>query len=319
MKKYKGFEEEKKIYIGKVLNHIHYKKLHTRIYQELSDHLDDMYDDLTKDIDTFSDNEEIIVKKIFDEMGDPDDLGKELKEANKKVLFWAKLCKRTLIIVMVYFCIVCLPFIVDNFFSNLNEYFNAVNIETMEIRIVEQDNDGEPIKLLAEAESHGIVYKFYVPEKEPEDEFIDFETTSIKAFGINFKNKFAGHGRGYQNPKSNVYIYNLHYENELLLLHDSLFVFIGKPEEKYIRVYFEPINRDDEEHKPYWSELIEYPQNGTYENPVTFVLECPEGYRWNVYESLDENKQKIEYKSHSLLGQSHDDDTVSPPAEIEPS
>ena len=36
MRETKDFDAEKKIFIGKALNHIHYKKLHRRIYEELS-------------------------------------------------------------------------------------------------------------------------------------------------------------------------------------------------------------------------------------------------------------------------------------------
>ena len=59
MKKIKDFNTEKNIFIGKVLNHIHYKKLHTRIYDELSNHMDDMYEDFSS---TCDDEKEIIKK-----------------------------------------------------------------------------------------------------------------------------------------------------------------------------------------------------------------------------------------------------------------
>ena len=64
MREIKDFETEKNIFIGKVLNHIHYKKLHTRIYEELSNHMDDMYEDFSSNCD----DETEITKKILEEM-----------------------------------------------------------------------------------------------------------------------------------------------------------------------------------------------------------------------------------------------------------
>ena len=63
MKELKDFNTEKSIYIGKVLNHIHYKKLHTRIYEEISAHLDDMYEDFSSNCD----DEEEITRKVLEE------------------------------------------------------------------------------------------------------------------------------------------------------------------------------------------------------------------------------------------------------------
>ena len=51
MRAIKDFDTEKNIYIGKVLNHIHYKKLHSRIYEEISTHMDDMYEDFSAKCD----------------------------------------------------------------------------------------------------------------------------------------------------------------------------------------------------------------------------------------------------------------------------
>lgn len=91
MREIKDFDTKKNIYIGKVLNHIHYRKLHTRIYEELSNHLDDMYEDFSSTCA----NEIEIIKRVFDEMGNPEELGEELKKAHKDTLRLVKLIKRT--------------------------------------------------------------------------------------------------------------------------------------------------------------------------------------------------------------------------------
>ena len=53
------FEQFKNEYLNKALKPIHYKKLKKRIHEELSAHIDDMYEDFSKDCD----DELEIVKK----------------------------------------------------------------------------------------------------------------------------------------------------------------------------------------------------------------------------------------------------------------
>ena len=97
MREIKDFDTEKKIYIGKVLNHIHYNKLHTRIYEEFSNHMDDMYDDFSNTC-----NDEIeITKKVIDEMGSPDVLGDELKKVHSKTLRWVKIRRIAIIFIII--------------------------------------------------------------------------------------------------------------------------------------------------------------------------------------------------------------------------
>ena len=101
MREIKDFDTEKNIFIGKVLNHIHHRKLHKRIYEEISNHLDDMYEDFNQDFD----NEAVIVEKIFNEMGDPNELGKEMKIVHSKTLRRVKVLKATAIILVITFVI----------------------------------------------------------------------------------------------------------------------------------------------------------------------------------------------------------------------
>ena len=56
------------------------KKLHTRIYEELSNHMDDMHEDFS----SICNDEKEVTQRVLDEMGNPEKLGYELKNANKE-------------------------------------------------------------------------------------------------------------------------------------------------------------------------------------------------------------------------------------------
>ena len=285
MKEFKDFNTEKSIYIGKVLEHIHYKKLHTRIYEELSAHLDDMYGDFS----TECDDEKEITKRVFEEMGHPHYLGLELKKANRTKLFWARLFKFAI-------CISAIPLmlfsivLISNICSELSTYFHATDIETKEMQIVEEYNNNEPIHLLAEIEDNGIVYRYYLPDKRPENNSILFNTQSIKVFDTSVKDKFLRYG--YQTgPDDNEMLLNI---GNNRITHDHLWVLYGKTGPKYVKRYYEPIDTDSGL-EPYWSDFIEIPQYGTYENPVIIYVQSPEGYTWSTFQTYDENKEKYIY------------------------
>lgn len=288
MKETKDFNTEKNIYIGKVLNHIHYKKLHTRIYEEISNHMDDMYEDFS----TNCDDEKEITRKVLEEMGHPHYLGLELRKANKTKLFWARAFK-------IACAILTLPILysvyvlVAHIGMEISDYFNAYDIEKAEQRIIEYYNDGEPIKLLTEVEKDGIIYKFYVPKKQSEDDLKVYYTKSIDVFGISVKDKFSGFGGGHMGNSSRD-------ADSVLLLtegvpnsdYDCLYFFSKPYDTKYIKIYYEPFL--DNKVEPYWSDYIEIPQDGTKDNPKWLLIECPDGYEWNKYERFDENKEVIE-------------------------
>ena len=300
MRDLKDFNTEKSIYIGKVLNHIHYKKLNTRIYEELSAHLDDMYEDFS----TECDDEKEITKRVFEEMGHPHYLGLELKKANITKLFWARLFKFAIgisIIPLTLFSIV----LISNICSELHTYFHATDIETKEMQIVENYNGGESIHLLTEIEHDGIVYRYYLPDKRPENRCVYFRTESIKVFGISVRDKFVEYGRS-SSPDSNEIRLNI---GKSWIFNDYLWVLYGETGPKYIKKYYEPIDTDSGL-EPYWSDFIEIPQNGTYENPIIIYSQMPEGYRWNTYKNYDENKEEYVYPKEEKKPNVHSSVTI---------
>lgn len=285
MRKFHDLKSAKEIYIERVLYHIHYGKLKKRIKAEIENHMDDMYDDFKNDFEFEID----AVNKVVDEMGDPDKLGLELKEANKRILLFARLFK-----IAIGICAIPLSFfilvLISNIHGELTTYFHATDIETKEMQIVEKYNDGEPIRLLAEIEYDGIVYRYYFPDEQPENKFVLFKTQSVKVFGISFRDKFLEYGRS-SGPDVNELSLTI---GDARYNYDDLWVLYGETGPKYIKRYYEPI---DEESglEPYWSDFIEVPQSGTYENPVIIYSQSPEGYKWNTFQRYDENKEIYVY------------------------
>lgn len=285
MRKYHDFKSAKEIYIEQVLRHIHYKKMHKRITEEISSHMDDMYEDFKDEFDS----EIETTKKVINEMGNPDDLGLELKEANKRKLFIAKILK-------IAFAISILPalvlthILVINLVEEVRPYFYAEEIEIIEQQIADEHNNGEPVIFLAEAENNGIVHRYYLPTEQKEGRFEFYYTESIIVFGKSFKDKFLGFGST-SGPYSDVHLFNL---DEGYPANDHLIVLTGNPEEKYVKLYLEPIDRESEL-EPYWSDFIEIPQGATYENPIIFKSDVPEEYKWNTWEAFDKNKEPIVY------------------------
>lgn len=276
-------EQFKREYLDKALKPIHYKKLKKRIHDELSAHIDDMYDDFSNNC-----NDELeIVNKIRNEMGSATKLSIELKKANNKKLFVAKLLK-------IIFAILALPLLISTIslsmfiIDEVTTYFYADSIEEREQVISQEYNNGEPIRFLTKIENDGIVYRYYVPETKKENGFTLFSTESIKVLGINIKDKFGSFGASSGSNFDNIF--RLYFNDPH---HEYYYVFVGPTEVKYKKVYYEPIDRESDL-KPYWSDFIEYPQYGTYENPVIIHINCPDGYHWSHYETYDENKKLIE-------------------------
>ena len=242
--------------------------------------MDDMYEDFS----TGCDDEIEITKNVLDEMGDPNKLGLELKEANKRKLFIARIFKIAIglsIIPLTFFILI----LITNIHSELTTYFHATDIETKEAQIVEKYNDGKPIKLLIEFEDNGIIHRFYLPKEKKETGYNLFHTESIKVFNISIKDKFSSCGASNGANDSVIQLCKERYAH----IQSCYYIFLGPTAERYIKLYYEPIDSDSDL-EPYWSDFIEYPQNGTYDEPIIIFEECPAGYRHNTYKRFDENK-----------------------------
>ena len=276
MRDLKDFNTEKSIYIGKVLNHIHYKKLHTRIYEEISNHMDDMYEDFSSTCD----DEKEVTKKVLEEMGNPNKLGIELKEANKRILFVLGCFKRALIIFILAFAINISEAVVKEVYP----YIKSEDSSTIQEAINQENYSGKgETELLIEIERNDVVYRVYVTTVLPENYIHTTLAYSIKLFGFPVKDKFissGGTGIGSLNATHFVDI-----DEEL-----ELAIYFGNDKERYLKCYYEPI---DSESKldAYWSDFIELPQDASTENPKYLYLNIPKGYDLGKIERFNENKE----------------------------
>ncbi len=287
MRKIKDFDTEKKIYIGKVLDHIHYKKLHARIYEEISSHMDDMYEDFS----TNCDDEIEVTKKVLGEMGHPHYLGLELKKVNKAKLFWARVFKIACIFLTLPILYLALVLAI-NIGDEISNYYYSNTVEEAEEWLIENRTDGKPIKLLTEIEHEGVVHRIYVPENQDEYYTI-YHIHSINIFGINIKNRFERSTSSFLSTD----VYTCADLDTSYGFSDTLFIYFGEPEEKYRKIKYIPTENGLNE---FWSDFIEIPQDATINDPKYFILDCPEGYRWNYYERFDENKNPID--NHDFIG-----------------
>ncbi len=279
MREAKDYATEKNIYIGTVLNHIPYNKLHPRIYADISSHMDDMYEDLQND---YSDENEL-TKKIIDEMGDPNELGKELQKIHKPALLRAKINKT---IISVLFFLLC-PFMVIYVCDGIADYFNSYSVKEAEEHFIEYYDEGE-VNLLYEFEHDGVVHIFLVPEAQDE-QFEIYHLSSAKIFGFNSKSRFDISYHSYLVTESYV-IADL--TPQTVALDDAVFIFFDNPKEKYIKVRFIPTDVENEE---YWSDFTALPENATKTSPINMFFECPDGYRWEEFEGFDSEKNSISY------------------------
>ncbi len=286
MREIKDFNTEKNIFIGKVLKHIHYKKLHTRIYNELSNHMDDMYEDFS----STSNDELEITKRVLDEMGNPDDLGQQLKEANKKTLcivrFLRIICAIA-IIPTIIFCISLGTFIIDE----LMVYFHSEDIMTIEEKLQQEHFDGKEVKLIADLEHNDSNYKVYVPAEQSKNYVQAVGIHSITVLGFPIKDRFILRGGGSTSNTDGSIIVSV---NDDYPLNDYIIVYFGDNEETYMQCFYEP-RYTEEDLEPYWSDFIEVPQDATPENPKWILIDSPDGYRAAKYEIYDENKEVISW------------------------
>ncbi len=282
-------------YVKKVCRHIHYKKLRNRISKEINDHMQDIYDDISSE----HPNNTATIDAVITQMGDPNELGMDLKQANRKILIPHLILK----ICMAFLIIVSIPFIFYGIVTAGDEitiYNHAEDIKTMERIIANDLNGGEPIKLVAEVETNGYLHKYYIPVEKTTEENKLFETHSIKLFGISLYDKFASYGGSIVDSSDNnmqlCTIGGKYYNN--WCSNDYLWIITGETKEKYVKRYYEPIDSNSGL-EPYWSDFMPIPQNATYETPIVMVEYTPEGYEWSEFMSFDENKKEIVYYMES--------------------
>lgn len=261
---------EFRVFLRKACRRIPIKKLRSRIYRELYEHMEDMLDDFLKN----GEEKDVAIQKAIEEMGDPVKLNKNLRYAHRRKIILAVSIK-----VLSAFLIVSLLFTLPVFFDIAGAYIGA---DTKEDLTLSMEQKG--FQYYGEIEQDGRVYLIYT-KVTPEENRVEYYQ-SIRLLGkYNITDKFGGwHG----------YVYGNENENLLLRLRssDSMVYFSFKPvKTKYFKVEFFNKYEIGNENKPYEivSDFYAVPDVGEH-----LVINAPQGYRFSGrYFLYDENKQEI--------------------------
>lgn len=275
------YQKLKKDYLSTACKSIHKdKKLYKRIYNELSEHMDDMYEDFVNDgID-----ENSVSDMILKEMGNADDLNKELYQANKKRYLTTRtitLLVRTAIIII---CLIYAPPILDE----LVDYVQYYNVEDVEAALTEEYGE---MTFLGEYESNGGNYRLYVPITQPENCYEVYFAQSAKFFGKNLPNKYSSFGHDFGgSPHITCMFTN---SGDCFMCQNARFeVFLAPSNAKYVSFTYKacsgcnPYAKDED---IITSEIFEIT-----DAPCVIEVKSIEGYSMYKYNYFDENLNPVD-------------------------
>ena len=256
------------------------KRLYKRIHNELSEHMDDMYEDFVNDgIDESS-----VPELILEEMGNAEDLNNELYNANKKKYLTSRtitLLVRTAIILI---CLIYAPPILDE----LVDYVQYYNVEDVEAALTEEYGE---MTFLGEYESNGGNYRLYVPNTQPENCYEVYSAQSAKFFGKNLPDKFCAYGRDfYGSPHITCMFTN---SGDCFMCENARFeVFLAPSNAKYVSFTYKPCSHNNPyatDNDEITSEIFEIT-----DIPCVIEVESIEGYSMYQYNYFDENLNPID-------------------------
>lgn len=275
------YQELKKSYLSIACKSIHKeKRLYKRIYNELSEHMDDMYGDFVSNGIDESSVPEMIVK----EMGNAEDLNKELYNANKKRYLTARtitLLVRTAIILI---CLIYAPPILDE----LVDYVQYFDVEAVETALTEEYGE---MTFIGEYESNGRNYRLYVPITQPEDCYEVYFAESAEFFGKNLPNKYSAYGHEFSgSPLITCMFINT---GDCSLCENTRFeVFLAPSNAKYVSFTYKACscyNPYAEDEDKITSEIFEIK-----DVPYVIEVESIQGYSMYQYNYFDENLYPID-------------------------
>lgn len=275
------YQKLKESYLSVACKSIHKeKRLYKRIYNELSEHMDDMYADFVNDgID-----EDSVPELIIEEMGKAETLNRELYNANKKKYLTSRtitLLVRTAIILV---CLIYAPPILDE----LVEYVQYFNVEDVETALTEEYGE---MNFLGEYESNGRNYRLYIPVTQPEDCYEVYFAESAKFFGKNLPNKYSSFGHDFSgSPLITCMFTN---SGDCFMCENARFeIFLAPSNAKYVSFTYKacscynPYTTDDDE---ITSELFEIT-----DAPCVIEVESIQGYSMYKYNYFDENLNPVD-------------------------
>lgn len=268
---------EFRIFLAKACKHIPIKKLRSRIYRELREHMEDMLDDFLK----AGEEKETAIQKVITEMGDPVKINKNLRRAHRKKIVLVRSAKILSLLLTILFLFDIVPMLV----STASKYCASSTKEDLEAAMIQDEYD---YKYCGEIERNGRVYLLYTCETSEENRVQYYE--SIRLLGkFNIHDRFSGDGAG--KGDGNILITLGHADKSAKSETKVYFVF--KPTKaKYFKFGFKKMYGYDNDDKPdeISSDFFAVPSIGEY-----VIIDAPEGYRFSGFDYIyDENKQIIE-------------------------
>lgn len=256
------------------------KKLYKRIHNELSEHMDDMYEDFINDgID-----ENSVSEMILEEMGNAEDLNKELYSANKRRYLTSRAITLLVKTAIVLICLIYAPPVLNE----LVDYVRYFDVEEVETALTEEYGE---MTLLGEYESNGGNYRLYVPVTQPEDCYEVYSAQSAKFFGKNLPNKFCAYGHDFSgSPLITCMFTN---SGDCFMCENARFkIFLAPSNAKYVSFTYKPCSHDN----PYatddneiTSEIFEIT-----DAPCVIEVESIQGYSMYKYNYFDENLNPVD-------------------------
>lgn len=255
------------------------KKLYKRIYNELSEHMDDMYDDFVSNgID-----ESYVPEKVIEEMGNAEELGKELYNANKKRYLITTTIAFLVRTAIILFCVICAPPILDE----LVDYIQYFDIKSVEAALKEEYGE---ITFMGEYESNGKNYRLYAPVNQPEDRYEVYSAESAEFFGKNLPDKYHSFGCDFSgSPHIACMFINV---GDCYLCENAHFeVFLAPSNAKYVSFTYEACNGCN----PYTTDKNEITSEifEIKDAPCVIEVESIQGYSMYKYNYFDENLNPI--------------------------
>lgn len=282
--------------------------LRKRTRRELSEHFEDILDDYAEQ----GIGEDEAVDRAIKEMGDPNELHKQLKKAHRVPLWYARFRNALIAVFCIFFLYFGYPISKD-----IGTYISAKSFEEAEESMYSDPaNIDSDIKFVCKQKYNGKVYYIYystedtVLYKGTEFEEVGKEYKihtfeSINVFGREFTEKFTHTTQRDKVEYNNDNIYKSVFSVWLswLSLYDSeegteaqVVLFLGKTSAKYFTVDLYSREEVQEELKsdsfpePYKSNFYEVP-----EAPGYVLVEAPEGFSMGTLRLYDKNKQELTY------------------------
>lgn len=265
------------IFLEKACRHIPIKKLKSRIYKELREHMEDMLDDFLE----AGVEKDAAIQMVIKEMGDPVKINKDLRRAHRRKIAFVRIVRVLTLFLIFGFLFDILPMLV----STVSHYCSSSTKEDIEAAMLQDEYD---YKYCGEIERNGRVYLLYTCET-PDENRVQYHE-SIRLLGkFDIHNRFSGSGDGYGD--GNILI-TLGYPDKNAKSETKVYFGFKPTKAKYFKFGFKKMYYYENDDMPdeIVSDFFAVP------SPDEFtVIDTPEGYRFSGYYYIyDENKQIIE-------------------------